>query len=87
MKATVSFPIRMPKALLDAIKKACERTGVSQQDLCRLAMQIGLEVIERRDYKLASAIVDADEAARSKMTHMSVVADTPGEYKAGKRPA
>lgn len=37
-----SFPIRMPAELMEEIEAATQMTGLSQQDVMRLAMRIGL---------------------------------------------
>lgn len=39
---SVSFPVRMPSAMHDQIKSICDSTGMTQQDVIRLAIQIGI---------------------------------------------
>lgn len=53
-----SFPIRMPAELMEEIEAATEMTGLSQQDVMRLAMRIGL-VDLRAANNIASIVQEA----------------------------
>jgi len=59
-----SFPIRMPAELMEEIEAATQMTGLSQQDVMRLAMRIGL--VDLRASKNIASIVQ--EAATDKGT-------------------
>lgn len=65
--STVSFPVRMPGSLAQQIKETCNHTDLSQQDVIRLAIRIGLEDLRRANYNIPAAVVDAAEKASEKI--------------------
>jgi hypothetical protein len=77
---TVSFPVRMPQALADKIKEACALTGLSQQDMLRLTLKIGLAHLRRIDHNLEGAILDKSDRARTDMIQSSILAGPPATY-------
>lgn len=56
---TRSFPIRIPERLMAKITQAAELLDIKQQEVMRLAMEIGLEDLARIQHHPASAIVEA----------------------------
>lgn len=72
-------PIALPNALLDKIQKVAGLTGRSQQDIMRLAMEVGLEDLKRINYDLGSAVVDASERTKGIVT-VAVIHENAAEY-------
>lgn len=60
-ETTVSFPVRMPKSLGQQVKEMCEQTGLSQQDVMRLALRVGLNDMKNVGADLAKLIAEASE--------------------------
>lgn len=54
-----NVPIRIPERLMAKVVRAAELLDMKQQEVIRLAMEIGLEDLERIRHDPASAIVDA----------------------------
>lgn len=55
------FALRIPPYLLSQVKETAELMQKSDQEIIRLATEIGLEHLRRIDYNLAKAVVDAAE--------------------------
>lgn len=56
---TRSFPIRIPERLMTKITQAAELLDMKQQEVMRLAMEIGLEDLARIQHQTASIISEA----------------------------
>lgn len=54
-----SIPIRIPERLMTKITRAAELLDMKQQEVMRLAMEIGLEDLARIQHHPASAIAEA----------------------------
>ena len=65
-KPSPPIPIRLSPALLEKIQLAADLMGRTQQEVMRLAMEVGLEDLKRCNYDLAAAIVDAARADKPK---------------------
>jgi hypothetical protein len=48
--------IRLDDRLMEKIKEATERTGLSQQDIMRLTLAIGIEDLKRLNWDLAGTL-------------------------------
>ncbi len=85
----ISFPIRISKDLKKAIGIACKKAEMSEQQLCRLALTIGIEDLKRCNYDLAAAVVDkakklkAEEQFEPRFQRTGLN-EPPGTYKASK---
>jgi len=94
----VSAPIRMSAEMLEKVQLASEKTGISQADILRLCLSIGLEDLRRINYDLASTILNASRQQQE--THLKVAeqmgnesslstaargAPQPVKYPAGRR--
>jgi predicted DNA-binding protein len=55
----VSAPIRMSPDMLEHVNTAAQRTGLSQAEILRLALSLGLEDLRCIDYDLTSVIAAA----------------------------
>lgn len=42
---SVSVPVRMPKALAERVTKASEKTKLAKQDVMRLSMERGIDIL------------------------------------------
>jgi hypothetical protein len=80
----------MPPVLMERIKTAAERLGISVAEVIRMAAGIGLEHLRRIDYNIDSAICDAVESAQKKLPFYSAndsetarAAEPPTPYKTG----
>jgi metal-responsive CopG/Arc/MetJ family transcriptional regulator len=69
-------PINMPRALLDKIEEAAALTGLSRQDVIRLAVRIGLEDLRRCNFDIAGAIVDKAKGEASNVTYAKFADET-----------
>jgi hypothetical protein len=58
---TVSFPVRMPADLRDQVHAASSKAGLSDQDLIRLCIRIGLVDLAAIQTDAAAAIQKAAE--------------------------
>ena len=81
---TASFPLRMPGELLDKIKQAVSLTGLSQQDVMRLCLRIGLKDLERINWDIAGLISQQAAKTPAKIVtfppqSVTQVAETPAE--------
>jgi predicted DNA-binding protein len=54
--------LRMDERLSAKVEAAMEATGLSQAEILRMALAVGLEDMRRIDYDLASAIVNQAKA-------------------------
>jgi predicted DNA-binding protein len=61
----VSAPIRMTPEMLAKVQLASEKTGISQADILRLCVSIGLEDLRRINYDLSTAILDASRKSEA----------------------
>jgi DNA-binding MurR/RpiR family transcriptional regulator len=52
----VSAPIRMETELMEQVKHAAQQTLLSQADIMRLCLAMGLDDLKRLDYKIASTL-------------------------------
>lgn len=68
---SASLPVRMPIELLDKIKQAVELTGLSQQDMMRLCIRIGLVDLERLEWNIPG-VLSAAAYARSALPVLPV---------------
>lgn len=57
-KKSTPVPIAIPNEMLARIKAVAEKMHMKQQDVMRLAMEVGLEDLKRCGYNLAAAVVD-----------------------------
>jgi hypothetical protein len=62
---TMSAPLRMPKELMARIKAVAAEMEMSDQEVMRLCLKVGLEHLKRIDYDLAKAVVDAAEKTKA----------------------
>jgi hypothetical protein len=53
---TVSFPVRLPVELDQQIQQAADLTGISKQDLMRLALRIGLVDLHAAEHDLPGIV-------------------------------
>lgn len=74
----VSAPLRMSPELLEKVQLASDRTGISQADILRLCLAIGLEDLRRIGYDLAGAVLDTSRQTAT--TRLAAVADLPNEH-------
>lgn len=52
----VSAPIRMEPDLMDQVKLAASRTSLSQADVMRLCLAMGLDELKCLDYQIAETL-------------------------------
>lgn len=52
----VSAPIRMDPTLMESVKLAASRTSLSQADIMRLCLSMGLEDLRRLDFQIAATL-------------------------------
>lgn len=57
-KSSKPVPIALPNEMVDQIRQICDLTQMSQQEVMRWAMRVGIEDLRRIDYNIAGAIVD-----------------------------
>lgn len=69
----VSAPIRMSAEMLEKVQQASEKTGISQADILRLCLSIGLEDLRRINYDLTGVILNASRQQQE--THLKVAED------------
>ena len=69
----VSAPIRMSPELLEKVQIASEKTGISQADILRLCLSIGLEDLRRINYDIPGSILNA--ARQQQASHLKVAED------------
>ena len=67
-KKQVSAPIRMSPELLEKVAEASRKTGLSQADILRLCLAIGLEDLARVNYDIARVISEAAQSPASMPT-------------------
>jgi predicted DNA-binding protein len=82
-KKKVSAPIRMSPELLAKVQIASERTGISQADILRLCLSIGLEDLRRIDYDLPGSILSAarqQQAPHLKVAEEPTKTESPGKH-------
>ena len=71
-KKNTPASLRMPDDLLAKVEKAMLMTGLSQAEILRLCLAIGLEDLRRAEYDIPSAVVDKAEHTKS---GLALVAD------------
>ena len=57
-KLVAPTPVRFTERTNIEIDKACEKLGLSKQDIIRLAVDIGLEHLRRVKYDLADCVLE-----------------------------
>jgi hypothetical protein len=67
-KKNTPASLRMPDELLEKVEKAMRETGLSQAEVLRLCLAIGLEDLRRAQYDIPSAVVDKAEKANRIVT-------------------
>jgi hypothetical protein len=76
--------LRMDERLLAKVEVAMQATGLSQAEILRIALAVGLEDMRRIDYDIAGAIVDKAKPASSQVSYLKVTEDeTP--YRVGNK--
>lgn len=60
-KKVMTSPIRMTPNLLAKITEASDKTGLSQADIIRLAISVGIEDMRKLKFDLTKLISDAAE--------------------------
>jgi predicted DNA-binding protein len=79
--------------MLDRIKRAAEKMGKTQQEVMRLAIEVGLADLQRIDFDVAGAVVDKAKASAAfsqtahtpGMTTTALLAENPVSYSSKKR--
>ena len=66
------IPLRLSDDTLEKIQLVARHTGKTQQEVIRLAMEVGLEDLKRCNYDIAGAIVDR---AKSPEKELALVAE------------
>ena len=75
-----SIPLRLTPPVLARVRAAAQRLGLSDQDVIRMAMGVGLEALRRVDYDLAALICDASGIVRVEPEETLKAAETPPPY-------
>jgi predicted DNA-binding protein len=77
--------------MLERIKRAAEKMGKSQQEIMRLAIEVGLVDLQRIDFDVATAIVDKAHSSFSQtartpaMGATALLAEEPASYTTKKK--
>lgn len=62
MKNQTAFNLRIPQNTSRALDVAAGRTGLSRQNVCRLAISLGLSQLKREGFHIATALQHRAEA-------------------------
>ncbi|HVE16907.1 MAG TPA: hypothetical protein VNB29_09220 [Chthoniobacterales bacterium] len=54
--STKPIPVRFPEGLIRALDEASRESGISQQELIRLATAVGLKTLRRINFDVAASI-------------------------------
>jgi len=73
----VSAPIRMSPALLAKVTEASRLTGMSQADVLRLCLAIGLEDLKKVKFDLAKLVSDVASSQGVEKLPILKVAEAP----------
>lgn len=75
----------MDSRLLEKIELAMKETGLSQAEILRLALAVGLEDLKRCDYDIAGAIVDKAKPIKQDPVSYLKVAEDETPYRVGNK--
>lgn len=56
MKNQATFNLRIPQSTSRALDLAAQKTGLTRQNVCRLAVSLGLSQLKKEGYHIAAAL-------------------------------